>query len=89
MLLMNYSNVAHILSFDIQNVFNTENIRKIDEYDVLTNKYVYKTQAGIIPNFKYCIEFQNSFKQYNFYSTVRKSKDCIETFKINYNFQLF
>ena len=54
---INFSKTAHIISFDIQNILNRENIRKIDEYDVEKGKYIYKTQAGIIPSFKYRIEF--------------------------------
>ncbi len=54
---MNYQALAHIFSLDFQNILNKENIRKIDYYDVKKNKYVYKTQAGIIPSFKYRIEF--------------------------------
>ncbi|MBN2011555.1 hypothetical protein JW960_19645 [candidate division KSB1 bacterium] len=48
---MNYRSVAHIFSFDIQNVLNRENIRKIDNYDPETMQYIYKKQAGIIPSF--------------------------------------
>jgi len=54
---LNYTGLAHIFSLDIQNVTNRENIRKIDYYDTNEMKYVYKTQSGIIPSFKYKIEF--------------------------------
>jgi CarboxypepD_reg-like domain len=54
---LDYSKVAHIFSIDIQNATNNKNIRKIDYYDENSKQYVYKYQAGIIPAFKYRIEF--------------------------------
>jgi hypothetical protein len=54
---LNYPGIAHMFSIDIQNVTNRENVRKIDYYDTQDMKYVYKTQSGIIPSFKYKIEF--------------------------------
>jgi len=54
---LNYPGIAHIFSADIQNVTNRENVRKINYYDTEKMEYVYKTQSGIIPSFKYKIEF--------------------------------
>ena len=54
---LNYENTAHIFSFDIQNLTNRKNIRKIDKYDVVSGQYIYKYQAGIIPTVNYRFEF--------------------------------
>lgn len=54
---INKSRVAHIISLDIQNVTNNENIREVDGYDFENNKFEYEYQAGLIPVLKYRLEF--------------------------------
>ena len=54
---INLNKVAHIISIDIQNATNRENIWRVDGYDTEEMKYKNDHQAGLIPVLKYRLEF--------------------------------
>jgi len=54
---LNRNEVAHIISLDIQNATNKENVWRMDGYDTNEMKYNYDYQAGLLPVLKYRIEF--------------------------------
>ncbi len=48
---------AHVLTIEFQNLFNINNIGGLSYYDTRNDEYVFWYQTGLIPIFKYRLEF--------------------------------
>ncbi|MFC2138678.1 carboxypeptidase-like regulatory domain-containing protein [Bacteroidota bacterium] len=54
---INKPKLAHVFTFEFQNLFNISNIGGLSYYDTRNDEYVFWYQTGIIPIFKYRLEF--------------------------------
>ena len=54
---VNKPKLAHVLTVEIQNILNTQNIGGFSYYDTRVHDYMFWYQSGLIPIFKYRVEF--------------------------------